>query len=199
MKTEFQLPEGRVLRITQDDYPLNPRTDWDNLGNMICFHGRYDLGDNHNLEPEDYYKLKNKKDVIVLPLYLYDHSGITMSTSPFSCRWDSGQVGFIYVTHAEIRKCFGVKRVTKELKDKVRGYLEAEVETYDQYLIGDIYGYDIVKQLECSLGHIHEEHESGCGGFFGTDIKNNGLLDNLSEEDRKAIEKELKENEVGVA
>ena len=35
---------------------------------------------------------------VILPLYLYDHSGITMSTGPFSCPWDSGQVGWIYAS-----------------------------------------------------------------------------------------------------
>ena len=29
---------------------------------------------------------------IVQPLYLYDHGGITMNTTGFSCSWDSGQV-----------------------------------------------------------------------------------------------------------
>ena len=34
-----------------------------------------------------------------LPLYLYDHGGITMSTNPFSCPWDDGgQVGWIYAS-----------------------------------------------------------------------------------------------------
>ena len=40
--------------------------------------------------------------IIILPLYLYDHSGISMKTTPFSCQWDSGQVGWIYV---EKKKC----------------------------------------------------------------------------------------------
>jgi hypothetical protein len=40
--------------------------------------------------------------VCIKDLYLYDHSGITISTSPFSCGWDSGQVGFIYLTR---QKC----------------------------------------------------------------------------------------------
>lgn len=35
---------------------------------------------------------------VILPLFLYDHSGITMSTSVFSCPWDSGQVGWIYAS-----------------------------------------------------------------------------------------------------
>ena len=51
---------------------------------------------------------------IAFPLYLYDHSGITISTKPFGCRWDSGQVGYIYTTKKEICKWFGIRKVTAE-------------------------------------------------------------------------------------
>ncbi len=174
-----------VLEIVYDDCCESPR-EWHNLGKMVCFHDRYNLGDKHNynspeaffldllsdsegellandefmsrlyyywkddnrrsdteeglaidfldiLEEKDYPysgymfpaallgrlvaefdwswadSLLDEMDVsdlwnlvhgldkhVILPLYLYDHGGITMSTGPFSCRWDSGQVGWIY-------------------------------------------------------------------------------------------------------
>ena len=191
---EFKLPNNRVLKVGQDECPLNPREDWDNLGNMICFHRRYCLGDyelSKEYEPNDYYKLKKRKDVVILPLYLYDHSGITMNTTGFSCRWDSGQVGFIYVTHETIRKEFGVKRVTQELREKVKGYLEGEVEVYDQYITGDVYYFSIYQKETCNLGCEHEEIEDTIGGFFGYDIKENGILDHITVEDREAVLEQL--------
>ena len=191
---EFKLPNNRVLKVGQDECPLNPREDWDNLGNMICFHRRYCLGDyelSKEYEPNDYYKLKERKDVVILPLYLYDHSGITMNTTGFSCRWDSGQVGFIYVTHETIRKEFGVKRVTQELREKVKGYLEGEVEVYDQYITGDVYYFSIYQKETCNLGCEHEEIEDTIGGFFGYDIKENGILDHITVEDREAVLEQL--------
>ena len=191
---EFKLPNNRVLKVEQDDCPLNPREDWDNLGNMICFHRNYRLGDyelSKEYEPNDYYKLKERKDVVILPLYLYDHSGITMNTKGFSCRWDSGQVGFIYVTHETIRKEFGVKRVTQELREKVKGYLQGEVEVYDEYITGDVYYFSIYQKETCNLGCEHEELEDSCGGFFGYDIKENGILDHISSEDMEAVLEQL--------
>ena len=68
------------------------------------------------------------KEVIRLPLYLYDHSGITMSTSPFSCGRDSGQVAFIYVTKEKAEKEYG--NLTKANLEKVTKYMEGEVEVY---------------------------------------------------------------------
>ena len=46
-------------------------------------------------------------DCVLLPLYLYDHSGITMNTGGFSCPWDSGQVGWIFADGNAIRREYG--------------------------------------------------------------------------------------------
>ncbi len=123
----------------------NPRS-WDNLGTMVCFHNRYDLGDKHDYNHNNYNgwdEMKNsitkEEDVaVILPLYLYDHGGITMSTSPFSCRWDSGQVGWTFVSKKKIREEYGVKRISKELIEKVTEMLEGEIRTYDMYLTGEL-------------------------------------------------------------
>lgn len=195
METEVVLPNNRIFRMFQDDYPESPR-DWDNLGTMACFHRRYTLGDkdipfssddfNGWNEMEEYI-LKSLDAAVVLPLYLYDHSGITMNTTGFSCRWDSGQVGFIYITKDKIMKEYGVKRIRRQLKEKVEKMLVNEVEVYDQYLTGDVYGFNIVKVTKCEQGHEHEENEDSCSGFYGDDIKINGILDHISEEDANVI------------
>ncbi len=36
---------GHTLEIWLDKDPLNPRTEYDNIGKMVCFHKRYTLGD----------------------------------------------------------------------------------------------------------------------------------------------------------
>jgi len=94
---------------------------------------------------------------LMLPLYLYDHSGITMRCSAFSCPWDSGQVGFIFVSKADARKEFG--RLTKATVARIEQSLRGEVETYAQYLEGDVYGYEV----EDSDG----ETLDSCWGFYG--------------------------------
>lgn len=92
---------GFTIEILDDPEPVNPRKDYDNVGTMACWHDRHTLGDEEPDEsPSEYLKnlLMKHSGLIALPLYLYDHSGITMSTGGFSDSWDSGQVGFIYVT-----------------------------------------------------------------------------------------------------
>jgi hypothetical protein len=175
MSTEKRI-SNYLIEVIQDESPESPR-EWDNLGTMICFHGRYDLGDKHDYRSGDYSGWdEQRKDIekkenacVILPLYLYDHSGITMKTSPFGCNWDSGQVGWIVVSKEQVRKEYNVKRINKELIEKVTNILEGEVETYDQYLTGDIYGYRISKVTECDFGHEHKEEVDSCWGFYGED------------------------------
>jgi len=155
------------LEIEHDTNPESPRT-WDNLGTMVCFHKRYDLGDKHDYCSGNYDGWDEmKEDIIktenvhtILPLYLYDHSGITMSTSPFHCPWDSGQVGFIFVSKDKVKE-EGMDET------KVEQYLKGEVETYDQYLTGDVWGYKVYEVTTCSLGHEHEKLVDSCWGFYG--------------------------------
>lgn len=158
-----------VIKIYQDTDPQNPRTEWDNMGEMFCFHRRYNLGDKHDKSIEEVRELSERKDVISLPLFLYDHSGITMSTTAFSCPWDSGQVGVILVTYEKLRKEYSTKKITKAIKEKALGVLQREVKTYDDFLTGNVWGY-VVETKE-------GEHLESCWGFFGDyDDKDFGAL-----------------------
>lgn len=242
-----------TLFVVDDDMPLNPRTDYDNLGKMVCWHSRYNLGDEHDYDEQrdflqkklfemyssypssqygkpiyDFIKsgkaetakleydrsahewvlyekwfggnewsksssypasLKGKEvpdwflvdclsalehkellqlleqsgKFVILPLYLYDHSGITMNTTGFSCPWDSGQVGWIYADADCIKKEYG--KVTPETINKARTVMNGEVETYDYYLTGQCYGFQLFE------GDVETD---SCWGFLGAirDIQN---------------------------
>lgn len=145
---------GHTIKIYQDPDPPNPRDcDYqENFGTMVCFHKRYVLGDTgHGISQDDFhswdeleaYLIKEKGAAVILPLYLYDHSGITMNTTGFHCPWDSGRVGFIYATKQDIRDNYGIKRVWKGTEERARNLLEAEVKEYDRYLTGQVCGYQI--------------------------------------------------------
>jgi len=158
------------VTIYYEDQPESPR-EWDNLGHMICFHRRYNLGDKHDMTVEELKELVRREDVIALPLYLYDHSGLRIATSTarmVDVQWDVSMVGYIYVTLEDIRKCFNKKRVSKKLRNRVRTYLNGEVETYDQYLMGDVYGFVHEKKVVCECcNNVEYEHLNSCWGFYG--------------------------------
>jgi len=153
------------IEIHQDECAESPR-EWDNLGTMACFHSRYTLGDKHNMSIEDVIDISESNDYVSLPLYLYDHSGITMNTTGFSCPWDSGKVGIIYVSLEKIKKEYG--NTESDTLEKVRGYLKGEVETYDNFLTGNVYGYVIKKVTQCESCHKHDEEDvDSCFGYIG--------------------------------
>lgn len=192
---EIKLDNNRVFRVFNDYNPIDPR-EWDNLGTMACFHRRYSLGDKDVPFSSDEfgswgemeeYIWKSLDAAVVIPLFMYDHGGITIQAYPFDCRWDSGQIGFIYVTKDKLRKEYGVKKVGKKILSKAEEILRNEILTYDQYVTGDVYSFEIVKVESCDFGCPHERHEDSCSGFFGEDIKQNGILDHVSKEDAAVI------------
>jgi hypothetical protein len=205
---------GFRIVISPDDHHQNPRKEYDNLGKMICFHRRYTLGDEHSyrtpqdavldltgLDEDDLGRNPNddlgdgsKYRIVWEPLYLYDHSGITMRTTPFGDPWDSGQVGIIYATYADIIKNFGIEPIkpevwepTKEIVEQVEKILKGEVETYDHYLTGRVYGYQVygpspdLDPLDEDIGPDDDDYwsdteEDSCWGFFGDYEAEGGAL-----------------------
>lgn len=143
---------GLTIKLYQDPDPNSPR-EWSNLGTVWCKHGRYQLADKHAAPPPD-------TNAVRLPIYLYDHSGITISTKPFSCPWDSGQIGFIYCTYEQIRKEYDLNpgQIPGETIKRVIEQLEQEVRTYDQFLRGEVYGYIIEDQ--------YGNHLDSCWGYY---------------------------------
>lgn len=178
--------KGHRIEIWPDENAESPRTEQSNLGVMACFHPRYNLGDKTNLKDTNFagwddmagWLKKEGGAVIVLPLFLYDHSGLRMKVGSFQghlpqghAEFDSGQVGFIYATREAILKTYEVKRITKALLKKAEEALSAEVKVYDQYLSGDVYGFRVFAPAkppckECGHKPEPEEVES-CWGFYG--------------------------------
>ena len=176
--------KGYQIHIENDDTnDFNPRTDCDNLGEVVCYHPRYTIGDKHNYTKEKVINMVNSGKYISLPVYLYDHSGLTINTTGFSCRWDSGQVGYILVSKDKVRKEYGWKNITKKREKQIEKYLKGEIETLDMYLTGDIYF--------CVIKKDGDDIDS-CGGFYGSDHKKSGLLEYAKIQIDYAIEHILK-------
>lgn len=229
-----------MLMILYDEDAQDPRKDSEPFGNMLCWHNKYNLGDDgkDGRSPESFledlvfenqssdsiineahrglyikidydktnkgYNVSNREKItedfrgqefvegkmedikdelavsivqamnssqlftlieknnVILPLYLYDHSGITMNTTGFSCKWDSGQVGWIYASHKEIKEEYGA--ITPETIERSEQLLISEVKSYDDYLTGENYGFKLFKD---------GEETDSCWGFLGNieDIK----------------------------
>jgi len=164
---------NRRAEIFYDGEAESPRRMYDNLGVMMCIHRRYRLGD-EQLSEGDFESWDDVRVSLVkvfgakvfLPLYLYEHSGITMNTIGFPCGWDSGQVGFIYAKPEE-SKNYSYEKIVEILK--------SEVEEYSNYLKGEVYAYRILNKKECPHCHaLLDEYDEDdideelCGyGYLG--------------------------------
>lgn len=176
MTTVYETNDYR-LTIQTDTDPENPR-EWDEYTTMVCAHARYALGDEQARGIERYrdwghYLKENildgvdEDDVIWLPLYLYDHSGITMRTTPFSSGWDSGQVGWIYAHKDALMDIPGVYEDNHFNDDKAYEVLKNVVKTYDQYLTGQVYGYALEKREKClCCNHVDYTAEDSLWGIY---------------------------------
>jgi len=148
---------NRVVKVYFDPEPLNPRKEWDNGTIMVHWHSRYDLGDKkiERMTSEglqEQYKEEGDPILIIQPLYLYDHSGLSVSTGGFHCSFDSGQVGWVIITQSK-KDEMGFS--DSQLVDVIKG----EVKDYDSYLTGQVFGYEVE-------GRDGDTLES-CWGFVG--------------------------------
>ena len=110
----------------------------------------------------------------ILPLYLFDHSRLHIGTAPFSCPWDSGQVGYIYVSKEKIfTQCMYITE--DNWRERAETILKNEVKTYDDYLSGAVLGYE-VWELK---GNEATDLVDSCSGYYGNETKRNGLLGNF--------------------
>lgn len=177
--------KGYDIDIYYDPNAESPRA-WDNLGTFYTAHRYYcpekefdehfDFDEVCDERPGDLRESFLKK-YVALNLYLYDHSGQTISSSPFFCPWDSGWFGIVAVSVENIKKEFGWKVLTHARRRKIEGYLQGDIDTYDNYLRGEVYGYRIIPADDKDKGL------ESCWGYYG-----NSGLEQLKDECRDTID-----------
>lgn len=154
------------------DVVESPR-EWCNTARFVMAHGRYDVPDEVGVDFDQYGSWREIADMLVeehgallvVPVYMLDHSGVTVSTGTFACDpqgWDSGQVGLAVILPDRWREMMGSEEFTEE---RGREVIEGEVKTYAQYLEGDVW---IAGVLEPCEGCGTEEVVESVCGFYGS-------------------------------
>ena len=157
------------IRIEHDSSPSNPMEDFDNLGTIAYLsRSRYTLGNqavDHDEMREIEAGIRSGK-LVGMPVQAYIHSGIALKASlanPYpDPRWDSGQSGFVYCSREAAIKEFGNKLCTAKVKERALKLMAGEVETFSQYLNGEVYGF-VVEQLEDD----EWQEQEACWGLYG--------------------------------
>ncbi len=105
--------------------------------------------------------IEDTDEVVMLGISMYEHGGITLwlgsiDNHPDS-RWDCSSIGFAYV-----EKSVAEQEAPRNIDWKKWAYdrMEEEMEIYDDYVKGDVYGYTI----EDENGNVTRD---SCWGFYG--------------------------------
>lgn len=178
--------KGYEIEIQQDSDAQNPYKDWDQLSDVNFWLRNYNLDStgkgqlrfDNPQEVEEAYK--DGRIVYYAPVYAYIHSGITVSLGrgyPYNDGWDSGLAGMVYVTKEKAKAEFP-KLANRTLWLACEKVAKSEVEVFDQYLTGDVWGYWVWEK-----GQDKFAGES-CYGFYGYDYclsEAKGVVDQLVE------------------
>ncbi len=173
--------KGYTINIYTDEPHENPLEEWDFMATMSCQHRNYSLStkDNKLTTADEIKAWVAQKDVISLPIYMYEHGGITISTTPYSCCFDSGQLGYIHVTRAKAREFLKKKKLMAKDVEEVYDRMRRQIKLIDNYITGDVFRFEI-------LNNEGNEIDS-CGGYYGTDFEKQ-----LLPEVRKTIDNYIK-------
>lgn len=180
------LPNGKVLVgvIEYDTDATNPR-EWDNLGTILIAPNKshwvagaddtvdmtVDKGDSpyehwENIRREQL-KLLKSEIAFAYPITKYEHGNIRLSLG-YKSGWDCGVIGFVYATKEQVRKCYGVNRLTKTIIERAENCVQSELDTLSDYLNGNCYGYRIYEVSYDELGDIAEYNElDSCWDYVG--------------------------------
>lgn len=157
-------------KISIDEFPTNPR-DEENLGTIAVVNNRYISADSEmsSIEIE---QILADVNYISLPLYAYIHGCIIVNTTGFSCPWDSGQIGAIFVSKKDARDSFRVKRITKKMINTISDYLKQEVSIFNNYLNNEVYGYSVINDDGAEL--------DSCWGYYSREYAEEAAKDSLN-------------------
>lgn len=158
---EHALEDGTTVKIywDEDQQHADPR-ECDNLGTMVYFGSDYTWGDEQERDVGDretyireFCEDPENEVAVLVPIYFADYGssgGRCYTTSPDSAN------GMIYVDRDDLRKEYGED---PDATSNARKLFETEVEVYDSYMQGEVYGFVI----EDPDG----EHQDSCWGFLG--------------------------------
>jgi hypothetical protein len=79
----------------------------------------------------------------------------------------------LVVTKEDIRNNWNIKRVTQHYIDWAEELAESELNTLNQEITGEVYGFTLYAE--------DGEVEDSCGGFYGSDLNENGMSDYLDQ------------------
>lgn len=186
--------EGYRAELVQDQDPTSPK-EWDQVGTLVTWHRRYCFevdGQKEFGTPEDFREKAKAEAWVYVLVGMIDHSGISLYADGGpavgdAAGWDSGTVGYIYTTEARwLELCWEQAKGPSpaDWREQAEKVLRQEIEVWDQYVCGDVYGVVVVREAD-------DETVDSCFGFYGYDYARGELTAMLEAEVRMAKEEAI--------
>jgi hypothetical protein len=162
------------VALKQDCDPISPSEHADKHAFLVYGHRQFDVDGPNGEEALEVHRTKAEweKTHHVWPVYAYIHSGVRLrlnTDAGFPDRqWDVSMCGYCLVT-----------RDKSEVPEPLE-YAEGMIEEWNQYLSGDVWGYDIglyelqtdpdgdpIEERDYYEGHGKAIADESCWGFYG--------------------------------
>jgi len=179
---------------------------------MFCWHHKYNLGDEHSFENlDDCLEEITEENNVIWPLYMFEHSGISLSITPYACSWDSCQVGVVCISKDDIPRPV----IGESWRAAAMHIIRADVEEYSAYLGGEVFGYYLYQGMNaegepllqtapqltdrCEPDYPRSSDDFGvseweiydsCWGYFGHDYAKETILNEMPDYLRHYFEEE---------
>ena len=154
---------GHDINIYQDENAQSP-DEWGNEDVFIVYDHRDFYVKRDGFDPGDIFQAyedgEDWGDYKIFPLYAYIHSGVSLSLSRggnagwYHGAWDTSFKGFVLIDS---------EQMGTDDEDKLLKIAQLVVDEWNDYLSGNVYGYDV-------------EDIDGCWGYYG-DPEKSGMIE----------------------
>lgn len=111
----------------------------------------------------DICSLLDKKGIWALPILMFEHSLVQYYIGNSIDRWDGSVVGFVWAEKETLYDVYGVKKLTKSIKEKVESVISSSLKMYTDYANGDVYMAVLYNsQEDCD----NDDVEDSISGFY---------------------------------
>lgn len=163
--TGFRIHEDNDNHFLYEDFMDNK------CFTLAGYSRNYNLNETDISKPDSLNELKEiieeKYNVLaILPLYMYEHSGVALSTTDFGDRWDSGCIGFVFMTTEQ------GKELEISTQEKAEDWIKNGIKQWNKLNNESMYSVEFFTVDKCNCcSHITENSVDWINGLFDEDLE----------------------------
>lgn len=158
---KYKLKSGNILEVIQDENPESPNS-WGNEDMFLVYDHRQFRVEREGFEPVSIFRSIQEKgrgtevdglynNYFIFSVAAYIHSGVSLSlTDSFERKgFDISVTGFILINKERLDdNVIGQKGQNHLSLDQAKELAEGLIETWNQYLSSDVYGFRVIKETD---------------------------------------------------